>query len=225
RTIHQWNRTAVSHQPATIMVPALFSLMPAECLALGWLNEIDSLVTIRQRMVSAAQITGWDVFTFHTLHNADPFFDTTISAVRDTWVKERSLSTVAIHETKRRFGKPCEYHRIHARLIENLVFQSSLLDYIRLNANDVPLRLQVTGSALLSALVSTGSISFNAAVESVLKFGVRWDETLRGMSKATTEDEAGWAEFHQVRRMLEGRASISMGVSPEDLPVPEAPAR
>src|SRR5262245_39119109 len=90
RTIQQWNRTAVSRQPATIMVPALFNLMPAECVALGWLNEIDSLVTIRQRMACAARITGWDVFTFHTLHNVDHFFDTTISAVRETWVKERS---------------------------------------------------------------------------------------------------------------------------------------
>ena len=86
--------TASSH-PATIMVPALYNFMPAETLAMGWLNEIDALVTIRQRMIAASKITGWDVFTFHTLHNADHFFDTTIGAVRDTWMKEGNLSTTA----------------------------------------------------------------------------------------------------------------------------------
>jgi len=113
------------------MVPALFNFMPAETLAMGWLNEIDALATIRQRMTCAAKITGWDVFTFHTLHNLDHFFDTTITAVRDTWLKEGNLSPAAVLETKRRFGKPYDYFRIPARLVENLVFQSSLLDWMR----------------------------------------------------------------------------------------------
>src|SRR5262245_64351570 len=69
RTLRRWNRRT-SSQPPTIIVPALYNLMPAESVALGWLNEIDSLLTIRQRMACAARITGWDVFTFHTLHNA-----------------------------------------------------------------------------------------------------------------------------------------------------------
>jgi hypothetical protein len=56
-------------------------------VALGWLNEIDSLSRCGRALNSAARITGWDVFTFHTLHNADHILDTTIGAVRDTWVK------------------------------------------------------------------------------------------------------------------------------------------
>src|SRR5215470_9623231 len=131
--------TASTH-PATVMVPALYNFMPAETLAMGWLNEIDALATIRHRIIAAAKITGWDVFTFHTLHNADRFFDTTITAVRDTWMHEGSLSRAAIREAKRRFGKPYDYHRVHARLVENLVFQSSLLDWVGKYDPNVPLR-------------------------------------------------------------------------------------
>ena len=87
------------------MVPALYNLMPAENLALGWFNEIDALATIRQRMICAAKITGWDVFTFHTLHNADRYYDSAIGALRDTWMNEGSLSPAAHKETKTRFGR------------------------------------------------------------------------------------------------------------------------
>src|SRR6185503_5632856 len=112
RSLHRWNGEVVSERLATIMVPALFNFMPAESVAMGWLNEIDALTTIRQRMICAAKITGWDVFTFHTLHNADHFFDSTIGAVRDTWVKEGNLSPDVLRETRRQFGKPYDYHRI-----------------------------------------------------------------------------------------------------------------
>jgi hypothetical protein len=225
KNLRGWNGTAVTSHPATIMVPALYSFMPAECVALGWLNEIDTLVSIRQRIAAAAKVTGWDVFTFHTLHNVDRFYDTTISAVRETWVKEGSLSNAVVQKTKRQFGNVYDYHRIPARLVENLVFQSSLLDWVGRQSAEMTLQLQVTGTALLSALVSTNSISFKAAVESAMKFGNRWDETLRGQANAKTDEEIGWFEFRQVRRLLEGRASMSMGVSREDLPVPDAPAR
>jgi hypothetical protein len=207
------------------MVPALYNFMPAENVALGWLNEIDALVTIRHRMICASKITGWDVFTFHTLHNADHYFDTTIGAVRDTWMKEGNLSTAAHRETKRRFGKPYDYHRIHARLIENLVFQSSLLEFVGHRASQVPLRFHVIGTALMSALVSSGSISFAEAVNSALKFGGRWDETLRNSGNARTDDEAGWSRFGQVRQLMEGRWSLSLAVAREDLPKPGAPSR
>jgi hypothetical protein len=214
-------------KPATIIVPALFNFMPAENIALGWLNEIDAMVTIRQRMICATKITGWDVFTFHTLHNADRYFDTTIGAVRDTWTKEGNLSPVAHRETKRQFAKPYEYHRVNARLIENLVFQSSLLDYVghRGSHSQVPLRFHVIGTALLSALVSSGSISFADAVNSAMKFGARWDETLMNPGSGRTEDEAGWARFEQVRRLIEGRSGLSLAVAREDLPAPSAPSR
>jgi hypothetical protein len=207
------------------MVPALYNLMPAENLAMGWLNEIDALVTIRQRMICAAKITGWDVFSFHTLHNADRFFDSTIGAVRDTWIKEGSLSTAAVAESKRQFGHPYDYHRIHARLVENLVFQSSLLDWLSHRASDVPLRFHVIGTALLSALVSLGSVTFNEAVKSAMKFGSRWDETLRGSGTSKTEEDIGWSRFEQVRRLMEGQSSLSLAVAHEDLPEAEAPSR
>jgi hypothetical protein len=225
RTLQGWNGIAVSSYPATIMVPALYNFMPAECVAEGWLNEIETLVSIRQRIACAAKITGWDVFTFHTLHNADRFFDTTIAAVRETWLKEGRLSTAAIQQTRRRFGNPYDYHRISARLVENLVFQTSLLDWVDREAGEISLHLQVTGTALLSALVSRNSISFNSAVESATKFGTRWDEAIRAQGGGKTEDEISRGEFRRVRRLLEGRDSISMPVSRADLPVPEAPSR
>src|SRR6266852_583042 len=180
RRLHRFSNGTGPVRPATIMVPALFNFMPAESLAMGWLNEIDALVAIRQRMICAAKITGWDVFTFHTLHNRDHYFDTTIAAVRDTWLKEGNLSPAAVLETEQRFSKPYDYFRIPARLVENLVFQSSLLDWIGHRASDVPLRFHVIGTALLSALVSSGSVQFHAAVTSALKFGARWDETMDG---------------------------------------------
>jgi hypothetical protein len=192
--------------------------MPGETLAMGWLNEIDALATIRHRIMAVSRITGWDVFTFHTLHNADHYFDTTIGAIRDTWMKEGNLSTAAHHETKRLFGNPYDYHRIHARLIENLVFQSSLLDWVDRHASGLPLRLHVIGTALLSALVSAGSIS-------VLKFGTRWDEWLRGHVNAGSEDEVGWARFEQVLRTIEGRSPLSFSVARADLPKVGPPVR
>jgi hypothetical protein len=225
RAIHRGTNAAGSAHPATIMVPALYNFMPAESLAMGWLNEIDALVTIRQRMTCAARITGWDVFTFHTLHNVDRFFDSTIGAVRDTWVKEGNLSTAAAIETKRRFGKPYDYYRIHGRLVENLVFQSSLLDWVSHRAKNVPLRFHVIGTALLSALVSSGSVTFNEAVKSALKFGSRWDETVRSSGDAKTEEEMGWSGFGQVRSLMEGHSSLSLAVVREDLPEASAPSR
>src|SRR5688572_33375096 len=68
RTLRRWKPAAISSHPTTIMVPAVHNFMPAETVALGWLNDIDALVTMRQRINSAARITGWDVFTFHTQH-------------------------------------------------------------------------------------------------------------------------------------------------------------
>src|SRR5437867_3513633 len=55
--------------PSTIVVPALYNRLPAETVAMGWLNEIDALHTIRPRMMAVSAKTGWDVFTFHTQHN------------------------------------------------------------------------------------------------------------------------------------------------------------
>jgi hypothetical protein len=222
RTLHRWNGSAVSAHPATIMVPALYNVMPAESVALGWLNEIDALVRMRSRMNAASRITGWDVFTFHTLHNADHFFDTTIWAVRDTWVKEGNLSPAAVQEARRRFGKPHAYHRIHARLVENLVFQSSLLDWINSHRSDAPLSFHVFGTALMSALVSMRAITFEAAVESATKFGLRWDSALRQIS-GKTEDEIGWHEFTQVQQLMDGRCRLSLSVHRKDLPCPDAP--
>jgi hypothetical protein len=207
------------------MVPALYNFLPAESVAMGWLNEIDALGTIRQRLMLATNITGWDVFTFHTLHNLDHYFDTTIAAVRDTWVKEGNLSVAAVGETKRQFGKPYDYHRIQPRLVENLVFQSSLMDWLSRRAEDVPLRFHVLGTALLSALVSSRALPFGDAVKAALKIGRRWDQTLCESAEGRTEDEIGWSRFNQVRKLLEGRSTLALAVAREDLPAIDAPAR
>jgi hypothetical protein len=207
------------------MVPALFNFLPAETLALGWLNEIDALVSIRHRMGCAAQITGWDVLTFHTLHNLDHFYDTTITAVRDTWLKEGTLSAAAVLETKRRFAKPYDYFRIPARLVENLVFQSSLMNWIEHRTSDVPLRFHAIGTALLSALVSSGSICFSSAVTSALKFGERWETAMNGSENSTKTETEGWVQLERMKRVMEGRAVTSLAVPREDLPQAEAPSK
>jgi hypothetical protein len=224
RRLHRFSNGVGSARPATIMVPALYNYMPAESLAMGWLNEIEALVTIRQRMICAAKITGWDVFTFHTLHNLDHYFDTTIAAVRDTWLKEGNLSAAAVLETKRQFSKPYDYFKIPARLVENLVFQSSLLDWIAHRASDVPLRFHAIGTALLSALVSSGSVSFSAAVKSALRFGARWDETMSTVTQSNAGD-VGWLRFERLRRLIEGRSVTSLAVPREDLPQAAAPSK
>ncbi len=78
---------------------------------------------------------------------------------------------------------------------------------------------------MIAALVSAGALTFGAAVKSALKFGARWDETLRS-GEAKTEEEIGWSRFRQVRRLMEGKSSLSLAVAREDLPaVVDAPSR
>ncbi len=211
--------------PVTVIVPALYNFLPGESIAMGWFNEIDALTTIRQRIIHSAKLTGWDVFTFHTLHNLDHYFDSTIAAVRETWVKEGNLSIDAMVETRRRFGKPYDYHRVQPRLIENLVFQSSLLEWLSHRAADVPLRFQVMGTALLSALVWSGALPFASAVKAALKIGERWDKSIDAMVDVENQDDRGWLRFETVRNLVEGRSNVSLAVAREDLPRLSAPAR
>jgi hypothetical protein len=220
-----WIGGTTSVKRVTVMVPALYSVLPAEAVALGWLNEIDALAAIHQRMICSSKLTGWDVFTFHTLHNQDSFFNSTIAAVHDTWLKEGTLSREAVLETQRQFSKPYDYHRIMPRLVENLVFQTSVLDWMTRRASDVPLRLHAIGTALLSVLVSSGSITFEASVTSAMKFGKRWDDAVSSLAEGATTDEIGWARFQQIRQLIEGRSTVNLGVSREDMPLPNAPSK
>src|SRR5215510_12178937 len=64
RTIQRVHNPQRSGEPVTVVVPALYNVFPAESIALGWLNEIDALHTIRMRIMTSAKLTGWDVFTF-----------------------------------------------------------------------------------------------------------------------------------------------------------------
>src|SRR5262245_27232694 len=80
RGLQRLNKKEIK-RPVTIVVPALHNFMPAEAIALGWLNEIDALGAIRHRIADATKLTGWDVFPFHTRHNLDPFYASPISAV------------------------------------------------------------------------------------------------------------------------------------------------
>jgi hypothetical protein len=225
RTLQPWIGGTASVKPVTVVVPALYSILPAETVAMGWFNEIDALGSIHHRMITSSRITGWDVFTFHTLHNQDPFFNSTIAAVHDTWVNEGTLSRQAVLEAKRQFSKPYDYHRVTPRLVENLVFQSSLLDWMTRHSSDVPLRFHVIGTALLSALVSSRSITFESSVTSAVKFGKRWDDTISGSAQGATTDEIGWARFLQIRRVMEGRSTLDLGVAAEEMPLPNAPAK
>ena len=225
RTLQPWMGGTASVKPVTVVVPALYSVLPAETVAMGWFNEIDALAAIHHRISCSSRITGWDVFTFHTLHNQDPFFNSTIAAVHDTWLNEGTLSRQAVLESKRQFSKPYDYHQVTPRLVENLVFQSSLLDWMTRHASDVPLRFHVIGTALLSALVSSRSITFESSVTAAVKFGKRWDDAISGSAKGATTDEIGWARFQQIRGLIEDRSTLALGVKAEDMPSPNAPAK
>jgi hypothetical protein len=215
------------------MVPALYNRLPAETVALGWLNEIDALHSIRHRMAAVARLKGWDVFTFHTQHNLDRFYDTTISAVRETWSREGSLTASSIKETKKRFGNVYDYHRVQPRLVENLVFQSSLMEWVGNHSEQLPFQFHAIGTALYSTLVWAGAISFEAAVESASKVGARWDGAIRCMAQETSttpthsasDSEIGWRHFELIQRVIDNREHLSLAVARDDLPRPEAPSR
>ncbi len=232
RSLHRLNKKEIKG-PVTIVIPALYNFMPAEAVALGWLNEIDALGAIRHRIADATKLTGWDVFTFHTRHNLDPFYASTISAVRETWLHEGGLKQSSIAETVKRYGAKYHYNCIPARLVENLVFQSSLMGWLSTRAGDIPLRYHVLGTGLLSALVSCGSLSFEGAVRTAEKMGSRWDDAVASLAaeeleksgRQRTDENLGWLHFHRVREIIEGRSVVSMAASSKDVPSVEAPSR
>ncbi len=243
----QWKATAfrglelltrhTAEQPATIVVPALYSFKPGEMVALGWLNDVQALGRIRQRIVAASNLTGWDVFTFHTLHNLDRYFDSTIAAMRDTWLNERNLNADCVSRTEQQFRRPYDYHEIRARLVENLTLQTSLLDWLCDNEADVSFRVHVIGTGLMSALVWAGAITFPFAVNSLTKIGAHWDrglisaaeEELKAAKLNPDEDSVGWSKFFEVRRIIEGRnrgpRNLSLVALREHLPQSNAPSR
>jgi hypothetical protein len=199
---------------------------------MGWLNEISALQIIRKRMGVVAGKTGWDVFTFHTQHNLDHFYDSNISALGHTWVNEGSLSAAAVKESKSRFGHDYDYHQLQPRLAENLVFQASLMDWVAQHADNVPLQFHVVGTALYSALIRTGALSFESALDSVLKVGARWDRSILRLAEkraaqtecGKTETEIGWQRFELVQAVMDGRERLSLPVIAKDLPKVDAPS-
>ncbi|HET9942583.1 MAG TPA: hypothetical protein VFR05_04540 [Terriglobia bacterium] len=219
--------------PVTVVVPALYNFMPAEAVALGWLNEIDALGVIRHRIADVTKLTGWDVFTFHTRHNLDPFYASTIAAVRDTWLHEGGLTQTCINETVRRYGAAYHYNSVPARMVENLVLQSVLMGWLSSRAGDVPFRYHVLGTGLIAALVWSGSLTFESAVNTAVRVGSRWDASLKSLAreevqksgKEASEANLGWLYFHRVREILEGRSVLSLAASKSDVPLVEAPSR
>ena len=233
RNIQRLSKPSLTGHPVTVVVPALYNFMPAEAVALGWLNEIDALGTIRHRIIDSTKLTGWDVFTFHTRHNLDPFYASTIAAVRETWLHEGSLKSSSIAETVKQYGAAYQYNRIPARLVENLVFQSSLMDWLSSRADGAPFRFHAIGTALMSALVWAGALTFENAVRTAMKVGTRWDASLASLAEeelqrtgvVRTDENLGWLRFDRVRQILEGRSVVSLGTSGSDLPQVDAPLR
>src|SRR5438876_1200712 len=80
-------------------------------------------------------------------------------------------------------------------------------------------------TALLSGLVSSGSIPFSAAVTSALEFGSRWDQTMAGIAESNRTAETGWSRFEEIRRLIEGRAVTALAVPRSDLPQVGAPSK
>jgi len=233
RSVQRFSKAAVTGHPVTVVVPALYNLMPAEAVALGWLNEIDALGAIRHRILDSTKLTGWDVFTFHTRHNLDPFYASTIAAVRETWLREGALKSGSIAETVKRYGPAYQYNCISPRLIENLVIQTSLMEWLGGRAKGVPLRFHVIGTGLMSALVWAGAMTFEDAVHTASKIGARWDASLTSLVEeelersgaARTEENVGWARFNRVRQIVEGRSMVSLGTSGIDRPPGERSER
>jgi len=231
--LQRLDRRSHSVKPVTVVVPALYNFMPAEVLALGWLNEIDSLATIRQRIMLVSKLIGWDVFTFHTRHNLDPYFDSAIKAVRETWLNEGALSMDAISQTRKRFGAAFDYHKIEARLVENLLIQSSLMEWLTVRAADRPIQFHVIGTGLLSSLVWSAALPFQSAIRTAVKLGIRWDaklgtmahEDIKRSGSTPTEENLGWRRFHRVRQLVEGRAGVNLAADPSDFPQFDAPSR
>lgn len=182
--LQQFNKTQITGCPVTIVVPAIFNFYPAESIALGWLNEIDALGAIRNRIVQTRKLTGWDVFTFHTRHNLDKFYASAVSALKETWLREGSLTDASVIETDRRFGPASEYNRLQGRLVENLVLQTSLMEWLTTHAADIPLRFHVVGTALMSGLVWSGALAFENAVRAAAKIGTHWDADLTAAAAA-----------------------------------------
>lgn len=235
RGLERIGSAAVTGQPVTVVVPALYNAMPAETAASGWLNELETLSAIRHRIIAAANLTGWDVFTFHTLHNPDPFFASMLAAVRETWLKEGTLKPGCIAESLRRFGPPYKYNSIQPRLVENLIFQSCFMDWLKAKAEARPLRFHVIGTALIGALVSCRALSYESAVMMAVKVGARWDRVVAARAEDAlhrksvpagddSRDTLGWLRFSQVRQIIEGRHLLALGINHADLPQLDAPA-
>jgi hypothetical protein len=180
-----------------------------------------------------SKLIGWDVFTFHTRHNLDPYFDSAIKAVRETWLNEGALNMDAISQTRKRFGSAFDYHKIEPRLVENLLIQSSLMEWLTVRAADRPLQFHVIGTGLLSSLVWSGALPFQSAIRTAVKMGIRWDaklgtmahEDLRRSGSTSSEENLGWRRFHRVRQLVEGRARVSLAADPSDFPQFDAPSR
>src|SRR5262245_40006538 len=54
RRLQPWIYGADSVKPVTVVVPALYSVLPAETVAMGWFNEIDALAAMHHRMSCSA---------------------------------------------------------------------------------------------------------------------------------------------------------------------------
>jgi hypothetical protein len=137
-----------------------------------------------------------------------------------------------MRETVRRYGRAYDYNRIEPRLIENLVFQSSMMDWMS-NRTKAPLRFHVVGTALLSALVWSGATTFNQAVRAAMKIGSAWDEAmgrraeeeLKQNATDRTDDNLGWQRFHRVQQILEGHSVVNLGLHLTDIADVDAPVK
>ncbi len=231
--LQRLDRRSQSNSPTTVVVPALYNMMPAEVLALGWLSEIDSLGAIRQRMTLAGKQLGWDVFSFHTRHSRDKYFDSAIHAVRETWLYEGALTAETIAQTRKKFGNAYDYHRCEPRLVENLLIQSSLMDWLTVRAAEKQLRFHVVGTGLLSALVWCGALTIQSAIRTAVAIGKSWDAVLDDWASSEIQlhghtasaENHGWLRYHRVRQIIEGKVSMALPAPQFEMPNVDVPQR
>jgi hypothetical protein len=89
------------------------------------------------------------------------------------------------------------------------------------------------GTGLLSALVWSGALTFDAAVRIALDAGSQWQSSVTKMASAELDrkgveksaDNVGWLCFDRVRQVLEGEAVLALGATLKNRLKAEAPGR
>jgi hypothetical protein len=107
------------------------------------------------------------------------------------------------------------------------------MDWMTVRSAGKCFEFHVIGTGLLSALVWSGTLSFQKAVRTAVEVGISWDSRLTKMAEAeirktgvaSTDENLGWLRFQRVRQLIEGRSSVSMAAELADFSELQDPQR